>query len=98
MSAAPDATARLLEYGRSLYELRRYPEAEAQLRKYLARDPQSWAGHYYLGAAMLAQAGAKPEKIKDGLKEAQRTIALRPEGELGFLFALLGAAGQPQTG
>lgn len=85
--AASDETSKLLEYGRSLYDLRRYAEAEATIRKFLARDPQSWMGHYYLSASLLAQVDDdKPDKIDEGLKEAKKTIALRPDWEGGYFL------------
>src|SRR5512138_536399 len=77
-------TAKLLEYGRSLFDLRRYKDAESTLRQALARDPQSWTGHYLLGSSLLAQADDRPEKAQEGLKEARRVIALRPDNEYGY--------------
>lgn len=84
--AASDETGKLLEYGRSLYDLRRYAEAETTIRKFLARDPQSWLGHYYLSASLLAQSDDKSDKIDEGLKEAKKTIALRPDWEGGYFL------------
>jgi tetratricopeptide (TPR) repeat protein len=69
-----------------LYDLRRYAEAEATLRKFLARDPQNALGHYYLSAALLAQSDDKSEKIDEGLKEAKKTISLRPDWEGGYFL------------
>ena len=79
-------TAKLLEYGQTLFDLRRYKDAEATLRQALARDPNSWLGHYFLGAALLAQSDDKPEQAQAGLKEAKRTIALRPDHATGYFL------------
>jgi tetratricopeptide (TPR) repeat protein len=80
------AASRLLAYGQSLFDLRRYKDAESTLRQALARDPQSWVGHYFLGAALLAQSDGRPEKAREGLSEARRTIALRPDNETGYFL------------
>ncbi len=79
-------SARLLEHGRMLFDLRRYPDSESTLRQALARDPQSWLGHYLLGSALLAQSDGKPEKVREGLSEARRAIALRPDNEDGYFL------------
>jgi tetratricopeptide (TPR) repeat protein len=78
--------ARMLAYGKSLYDLHRYKDAEANLRQCLARDPRNWSGHYYLGASLLAQSESRLEKARDGLKEAQRAVALQPDTAAGYFL------------
>ncbi len=79
-------SAKLLQYGQSLFDLRRYKDAESTLRQALAHDPQSFLGHYFLGCALLAQSDDKPEKAREGLSEAKRAIALRPDSEDGYFL------------
>jgi hypothetical protein len=73
---------KLLERGRAAYDVHHYAEAESLLRQVLTREPQSWLGHYYLSAALLAQSDQKPEKARDGLAEAKRTVGLRPDSDI----------------
>jgi tetratricopeptide (TPR) repeat protein len=85
LAAPKDETARLLEYGRVLYSLKRYPDTEANARKLLARDPKNWKGHYYLSASLLYQYGGKNA---EAVSEAHKAIALSPESaECHFLLA-----------
>jgi tetratricopeptide (TPR) repeat protein len=78
--------SKLLNYGRSLYDLRRYADAEAALRGFVAYNPQNWMGHYYLGCSLLAQSDNQPDKIEEGLKEAQKTVTLCPDIENGYFL------------
>jgi tetratricopeptide (TPR) repeat protein len=84
MTAPKDETTRLLEYGRVLlYDLKRYPEAEANARKLLARDPQNWKGHYYLSTSLLYQHG---RHSAEAVSEAHKAIALCPDGAYGYFL------------
>jgi tetratricopeptide (TPR) repeat protein len=80
----------LVEQGRLLLDLQRYADAEDNLRKALARDPQNPKGHSYLAVALLAQGDHKPEKLENGLREARRTITLHPDGVSGYFLLAWG--------
>jgi tetratricopeptide (TPR) repeat protein len=84
MTAAPaDA---LYQRALALYDLRRYPAAEAELRQALAQQPDRADAHAFLALALLAQtgpSGPQPNRLEEALREARRAVGLRPDAELG---------------
>jgi tetratricopeptide (TPR) repeat protein len=71
----------------ALYDLRRYAEAQTELHKVLAQDPNRADAHAMLALALLAReeaGGQPPARLDEALREARRAIGLRPDGELGY--------------
>ena len=84
LEITPDAFAPLVNYGIVLVRLKRFAEAETELRLALKQKDQSAVAHYYLGRA-LAYSGKFDEAKKElsvaiglggeEMKEAHRYLA-----------------------
>jgi Tfp pilus assembly protein PilF len=71
LEITPEAFAPLVNYGIVLVRLKRYAEAETELRLALKQKDQSAVAHYYLGRA-LAYSG----KFDEAKKELDVSIAM----------------------
>ncbi len=83
----PENIETTYQQGKALYELGRYPDAEKQLRQVLSREPGHWQAHAYLALSLLSQsssANPKPAKLSDGLQEARRAVAQKPDHEFPY--------------
>jgi tetratricopeptide (TPR) repeat protein len=81
-SVPPDPVGDLFQRGMALYDLRQYPEAEAQLRRALAHSPQHALAHAYLALSLLNQSTAaspRLEKLQEALREARKAAASAPD-------------------
>jgi tetratricopeptide (TPR) repeat protein len=71
----------------ALYDLRRYPEAQAELRKALVHEPDRADAHAFLAMALLAQegpGGLLPSSLEEALREARRAVGLAPDSPPGY--------------
>jgi tetratricopeptide (TPR) repeat protein len=75
------------QQGWTLYDLRRYSEAESAFRGAVAYNPQHAAGHSALALSLIAQSNRvspKPEKVEEGIREARKGITLAPEDDFAY--------------
>jgi tetratricopeptide (TPR) repeat protein len=94
MISQSDVVDKTYQQGVTLFSLRRYPESENMLRQVLARDPRHGLAHAYLALSLLSQSTAsapQPGKLRDGLEEARRAVAAKPDDDFPF-FALAWAS------
>jgi tetratricopeptide (TPR) repeat protein len=69
LKLAPDDYATLLTYGRALYDMQNYPEAETQFRKAAKKNHSSPSSHFYLGLILL-----KRRELQEAEKELKSAI------------------------
>ena len=82
-----EGAARQIEAALTYYDLRRYAEAEAALRKALVYEPGSATAHAWLVFALLAQsspANPQPGRLAEALREAKAAVAADPAAALGY--------------
>jgi tetratricopeptide (TPR) repeat protein len=73
--------------GLALYDLRRYPEAQSELRRALVHEPNHASAHAFLALALLAQtipARSQASRLEEALHESRRAVALQPDNVLGY--------------
>lgn len=71
LKLSPDAFTPLVNHGVVLVLLKRFPEAETELRKALKSDDKSAVAHYYLGRALAYQG-----QFDEGEKELTTAITI----------------------
>ena len=84
---AVDAAAKQIEMALTYYDLRRYPESEAALRKALMIEPGNARAHAWLAFALEAQssrANPQPERLKEALREAKAAVSADPGAVQGY--------------
>jgi len=70
-----------LDLGNSYIQLNRYSDAEIELGEYIANNPQSGIGYYYLGYAQLLNSN-----YEEAIQSLDRAISLNPELKLQSLY------------
>lgn len=74
LELAPSRTDVLIGFGRSLFEMSRYSEAEPYFKQVLTRDVNNAEANYYLGWILLRR-----NKIDDAKVHFERTVARAPK-------------------
>jgi Flp pilus assembly protein TadD len=69
LKLAPEDYATLLTYGRALYDMQNFPEAEAQFRKAAKKNHASPSAHFYIGMIVL-----KRRELEEAEKELKSAI------------------------
>jgi Flp pilus assembly protein TadD len=68
---SPDAPEPILNHGIALFNLKKIPEAEIQLRAAVKKNDRSFAAHHYLGMTLIAK-----KSFADAETELRRAIEL----------------------
>ena len=82
-----EGAAKQIETALAYYDLRRYKEAEAALRRALMFEPGNARAHAWLAFALEAQsttANPQPERLHEALREAKVAVASAPASILGY--------------